>query len=238
MIFYKKLKPIKAFTFDLDDTLYDNNKHMPIAEAAFLTELNQLYPETQSVDKTQWRTARNDSLARNPLLKSDMGELRRQTLKQVLQTCGYAGEALLGAVNTSFECFYFHRSNLVVEEKIHILLAALAKRLPLAAITNGNVNLKQIGLEGYFSHIFKADLDLPMKPDTIMFNACKKALNLNAEQILHVGDNLQNDVFGAIRAGYQSAWYAHDRSMELQKEAISLLPHVQFDHLNELLELA
>ncbi|MGO4891911.1 HAD-IA family hydrolase [Flavobacterium sp. W21_SRS_FM6] len=238
MKFYKKLKPFQAITFDLDDTLYDNNVHMPVAEAAFLADLKQAYPATMAIEKSHWLAFRQAALGSNPNLKNDMGELRKQVLDLVFQSVGFSNSELHSAVEYSFHRFYFHRSNFTVEENIHSLLKALAIRYPLVAITNGNVNLQQIGLEPYFCHVFKANLEQPMKPHRAMFDACKEALNLAPEQILHVGDNLHNDVYGAIKAGFQSAWYAHDRAMCLKKESLFLLPDLQLNSLHELLTLA
>jgi putative hydrolase of the HAD superfamily len=235
MIFYRKIRPFQAITFDLDDTLYDNNVHMPAAESAFKAELHQAFPETTNIAKNEWHQYRVNAISIQPQLKNDMGELRKHILRQLFQSLGFSGSKLRGAVEHSFARFYFHRSNFRVEDNIHSLLKTLAARYPLVAITNGNVNLEQIGLAPYFSHIFKANLQLPMKPHGAMFEASQRALNLTANRILHVGDNLHNDVLGAIKAGFQSAWYAHDRAMLVREESLFLLPHVQLNSLTELL---
>ena len=236
MIFYKKIKKFQAITFDLDDTLYDNNSHMPVAEAAFLNELHEQYPSISELAPDAWRKHRHVALQVNPQLKNDMGELRRQVLTGVFASIGLSGAKLQQAVKQSFESFYFHRSNFKVETNIETLLEQLAQRYPLVAITNGNVNVNQIGLAHYFTHIFKASLTLPMKPHSAMFDASKAALKLDAQQILHVGDNLHNDIFGATQAGFQSAWYAHDRVMQLAKESLCILPNIQLNRLDDLLE--
>ena len=236
MIFYKKVCPFQAITFDLDDTLYDNNVHMPVAESAFMAELHQAFPETTNIAKSEWRQYRVNALNLQPQLKNDMGELRKHILRQLFESLGLSGSALSAAIEHSFARFYFHRSNFKVEDNIHSLLKSLAERYPLVAITNGNVNLEQIGLSPYFKHTFKAHLDQPMKPHGAMFEATQCALNLAANRILHVGDNLHNDVLGAIKAGFQSAWYAHDRAMMVKEESMFLLPNVQLNKLTELLK--
>lgn len=235
MIFYKKIKKFQAITFDLDDTLYDNNSHMPVAEAAFLNDLHQRFPLSSELTSSEWRQHRQQALQHKPELKNDMGELRKHILTSVFDSLGFKGTKLQHAVQQSFDSFYFHRSNFTIDKNIYSLLGLLAQRYPLVAITNGNVNLEQVGLASYFQHTFKANLSRPMKPHRAMFDATKAALNLPAQQILHVGDSLHNDVYGAIQAGFQSAWYAHDRIMHTVKEPLFLLPNVQFDSLDELL---
>jgi FMN hydrolase / 5-amino-6-(5-phospho-D-ribitylamino)uracil phosphatase len=236
MIFYRKILPFQAITFDLDDTLYDNSAHMPNAELAFLSDLNQNFLVTKNITKNDWLAYRDKVLNKFPQLKHDMGELRRQILRYLFQSEGLTVEALQTAVEDCFTRFYFHRSNFTVEDNIHSLLQALNERYPLVAITNGNVDLKQIGLAPYFQHTFKANLHQPMKPHSAMFDASRDALGMDAARILHVGDNLHNDVLGAIKAGFQSAWYAHDRRMAINKELLFLLPQLQLNNLSELLD--
>ena len=235
MIYYRQLHPFEAISFDLDDTLYDNSQHMPVAEAAFLHELQQRYPATAQLARHDWQNHRRASLQTRPQLSNDMGRLRRDILQRVFTSLGFEAEALKRAVDEGYACYYYHRSNLQVEENIHSLLAKLTERYKLVAITNGNVDLKQIGLADYFSHIFKAHVAMPMKPHQAMFDACQSALNIAPQRILHVGDNLHNDIYGAMRAGFQSGWYAHDRHMQINKEPMFLLPNVQLHQLDELL---
>jgi HAD superfamily hydrolase (TIGR01549 family) len=136
-----------------------------------------------------------------------------------------------------FEHFYFQRSNFTLNRNIHSLLKRLSDRLPLVAITNGNVDLEQIGLKEYFSACFKASVELPMKPNKAMFDAAQVHLNIPHGNILHVGDNLPKDIYGALRAGYQTAWYAEDRSMSMRNEKAHILPHIQLSQLTQLLDI-
>ena len=70
-----------------------------------------------------------------------------------------------------------------------------------------------------------------------MFVAAQFHLNIPAENILHVGDSLQKDIYGALKAGYQTAWYAEDRRMNMLNEKTHVLPHVQLSQLTQLLIL-
>ncbi len=237
MIFYKKLKPIQAITFDLDDTLYENTSVIVKAEHSLIELMHKQYPATRHVNKSFWRTQQKAHILSNPSLKNDMGELRRLSLKSGFMELGLLGNELNAATTLCFEHFYFQRSNFTLNRNIHSLLKTLSDRLPLVAITNGNVDLQQIGLEEYFCGCFKASVELPMKPDKAMFDAAQAQLNIPHGNILHVGDNLPKDIYGALRAGYQTAWYAEDRSMNMRNEKAHVLPHIQLSHLTQLLEL-
>jgi putative hydrolase of the HAD superfamily len=237
MIYYKKLKPIQAITFDLDDTLYENTSVIVKAERSLMEFMHHQYPATRHVDKGFWRAQQKSIILANPLLKNDMSELRRLSLESGFIKLGLSGDELNVATRWCFEHFYFQRSNFTLNRNIHSLLKTLGDRLPLVAITNGNVDLQQIGLEQYFSACFKASVKSPMKPDKTMFDAAQAHLNIPHENILHVGDNLPKDIYGALKAGYQTAWYAEDRSMKIRNEKAQILPHVQLSQLTQLLEL-
>jgi putative hydrolase of the HAD superfamily len=234
MIYYRKLSPIQAITFDLDDTLYDNFPYIIAAEKALTAFLHYNYPDTQDTDIEYWRQQKNKVLHAHPEFKNDMGQLRRSTLQIGLSNLGYKGHELLKATEDSFHYFYEQRSNFSVDKTICSLISELATALPVVAITNGNVNVDKIGVGQFFQGCYQASVKQPMKPHPAMFNAASKFLNIPAKNILHVGDNLMKDVAGAIAAGYQTAWYAHDRPMNLRNERAAVLPHVQLDNLGEI----
>ncbi|MCF2947286.1 HAD-IA family hydrolase [Paraglaciecola aquimarina] len=237
MIFYKKLKPIKAITFDLDDTLYENTSVIKKANAALIEFMYANFPETTKLEQDYWKKLQTIIVKQSPILKNDMGKLRLQTLLLGFENLGYSQSKAQNSAQECFTFFYSQRSNFVVRDEVHHVLAQLSKHIPLVAITNGNVDLEPIGIQEYFSQAFRASVDLLMKPNPDMFIAAQEYLKLPASNILHVGDNLHKDVYGAIKAGYQSAWYADDRAMVLQNESTISLPNVQLAKLEELLGL-
>ena len=195
------------------------------------------YPNTKHLNRAFWRIQQQAHLLANPSLKNDLSKLRRLSLASGFLQLGLVGEELRIATTECYEHFYFQRSNFTLNKNIHSLLKDLANRLPLVAITNGNVDLQQIGIDEYFCGSFKANVDLPMKPHKAMFDAAQIFLNIPHENILHVGDNLPKDIYGALKAGYQAAWYAEDRPMTIRNEKAQILPHVQLSHLAQLLDL-
>lgn len=237
MIFYKKLNPIKAITFDLDDTLYENTSVIRKADASLIDFMGTRFSETLTLKQNYWRNLQKELLLTSPVLKNDMSKLRFETLVVGFNNLGYSQQKSQDAAQQCFTHFYAQRSNFSVRDEVHLVLKALSKKVPLVAITNGNVNVNSIGIDQYFSVCFNASVDLLMKPHKAMFDAAQNYLSLPADNILHVGDNLHKDVYGAVKAGYQSAWYADDRAMLLNQENTYILPHVQLHKLESLLEL-
>ena len=76
-----------------------------------------------------------------------------------------------------------------------------------------------------------------MKPHVAMFEEAARVCALPPAEMLHVGDNMEKDVMGAHRAGFQTAWFACNRAMNLKHEKTSVLPSVMLDRLEDLLHL-
>ncbi|MGS2722006.1 HAD-IA family hydrolase [Paraglaciecola aestuariivivens] len=237
MIFFRRLNEIKAISFDLDDTLYNNNKIIKKAEALLLSYMHEHYPQTQALPEHFWKSQQLAQLQLNPALKNDMSELRKLSLDSGFKQLGFNHNQIETATQRCYNYFYYQRSNFKLDENVNSLLKQLAQNLPLVAITNGNVNLEQIGLAPYFSACFKASLAQPMKPHASMFEAAQKHLKTPKMNILHVGDNLHKDIYGGLKAGFQTAWHAKGRQMNLNAEQSYLLPHVQLCQLEQLLNL-
>lgn len=237
MIFYRAYSRPLALTFDLDDTLYDNHPHMVIANQKLAQFMSQYIPNQAPLADDFWSTHKRKVTKLMPVLKHDVGMLRRLTLQSGFTELGLQGEKLNQAVTQSFDYFYQVRSDFHVTDEVKAILSELAKRVPLVAITNGNVDLEKIGLSPYFAECFHASAAQFSKPDTVMFQKAAQFLKLEASKILHVGDNLVNDILGARRAGFQSAWLAVNREMQMSSEKMSVLPDVQLASLEELLHL-
>ncbi|MFT6267498.1 MAG: putative hydrolase of the HAD superfamily [Alphaproteobacteria bacterium] len=237
MIVYKALSHIRAISFDLDDTLYDNMPYIYEAERCLSKYINEHYPVASSITPTQWRDIRIASLIEQPELLNDLGLLRATIMTKVFLLAGMPSHLISRAVTNCFDYFYFKRSDFEVPKSVHKVLKKLSKRVPIAAITNGNVNCKAIGIEKYFSCIIHASPSHPMKPAPAMFEHVSASLKIPSKNILHVGDDLDKDIKGATDAGYQTAWLAVNRPMHMSNEDASMLPHVQLSELKDLNKL-
>jgi putative hydrolase of the HAD superfamily len=231
VIIYKPFAKIHAISFDLDDTFYANWPYIVEAEQYLRSYISEHYPQAAYYSSSDWFGFKNAALKEDPELRHDMGALRLITLRSAFEKSGLPKADINQAVKKCFDAFYFKRSDFKVDDDIHHTLATLARKVPLVAITNGNVNLQQIGIDTYFTHVLHATKEQRMKPYPDMFNKAATLLSLAPEHILHVGDNLEKDVWGATRAGFKSAWFAYDRPMNLNTEQVLTLPHVQLDSL-------
>jgi len=77
----------------------------------------------------------------------------------------------------------------------------------VAAITNGNADLKIVGIDHHFDAIYMADVDNPAKPHRHMFDQCLATFDLPPSALLHIGDNPETDVSGAQALGIPTVWF-------------------------------
>ena len=238
MIVFKALKPVRAITFDLDDTLYNNMPYIYAAEASLREYILKQYPVTKAISRERWQAIRLEALKASPELFNDIGELRKTTLRNGFRQAKMQEGLINEAVDDCFDHFYRQRSAFKVPPDVIATLKTLSEKVPLAAITNGNADCEAIGIADYFTHIVHASPQYPMKPHRGMFDFVAQALSIAPECILHVGDDLDKDIKGAIFAGYQAAWIAVNRPMHINKEtSAGVLPHIQLHNIHQLKQL-
>ncbi len=237
MQFYRNLQPIKALTFDLDDTLYDNRPVIVRAEQAMYDWLAEYHPCSHTLTRQDWMALKQHIAMADPMLKHDVTLWRYELIKIGLMQLGYRLADAEKAAHHGLEVVLAVRNNVNVPAETHRVLSELAQRVPLLAITNGNVDADKIGLGQYFSRVLVAGRDGLAKPAPDLFAQAVALLGLPAEHILHVGDHLVTDVGGAKMNGFQACWY-NDQLRQLHSEPRSrLLPDIEISQLAPLLTL-
>lgn len=237
MHFYRPLGPIKALTFDLDDTLYDNRPVIERTEVEVVNFMRQQFPQVAALDREGFSKIRYQLLQQEPDIYHDVSEWRRRSFEATLILHGYStSDACEGAAQT-MEHFSYWRSRIDVPESTHKTLSLLATRYPLVAVTNGNANPAVFGLGDYFQLVLRAGPDGRAKPYGDMYLNTARQLKMAPQELLHVGDDLITDVAGAIRHGLQACWI-NDRNRNLMHEPTGcLLPHIEISRLDSLCRL-
>ena len=234
MRFFRHLQDIKAISFDLDDTLYDNRPVIENAEKWMVDYLRDQYLAGAMYDRAWWNHLKAELQYDDPSLKHDVSLCRQKMIATGLQRGGMPETQAMQEAETIFAQFLAVRSQVDVPSDTHRVLAELKKHYPLVVITNGNVLLENIGLTGYFTHVLKAGEGKKMKPAADMFSAMSDLLGIAPHQILHIGDDVTTDVFGAIRNGYQAGWI---NAQGQDWRTLRSLPHFMFQDLGDLLSL-
>ena len=133
--------------------------------------------------------------------------------------------------------YFLHwRHQIDVPPQSFEVLKQLKQHYKLVAITNGNVEPARIGFH-HFGLILRGGEHGRAKPHEDLFQQTARYFNILPHQLLHVGDNLQTDVQGAIQAGCQAVWLNLTPKHIHQVSDARLLPTVEMSDLSELLSL-
>lgn len=236
MLIYRNLKHVKAMTFDLDDTLYDNRPVIENVEREMVNWLYTQHPVSSTVPVSRWRQIKKEVAQANPEICHDVTLWRQTQIETGLLQLGYSLEAARKAAQEGIEHALWLRNQVDIPDITHTVMEQLAEKYPLIAITNGNVEPNKIGIGGYFKKVYKAGLDGRSKPFSDMFDSSANYLNIPRENILHVGDHLRTDVMGAKVSGFQACWSNYTGRSIKNAQKARMLPDIEINQLEELLE--
>ncbi len=224
-----KTSAIKLLSFDLDDTLWPCKPTIISAEQKLYDWMQQRVPEiTERFDTESLRTHRMAFLQQRPDLAHDMSVLRIESLKAL------AVEMQLEAdwVEAAFEVFYQARQQVSLYEDVAPVLDALHKDYRMIALTNGNASIDETGVSHWFEFSISAADVGHQKPHPQFFETALNRAELDASEILHIGDDPHRDIQGAFDAGIRSVWlnrtgqaWQHDAyQADRQIESLAALP--------------
>jgi len=237
MKFYRRLQQIKAMSFDLDDTLYDNGPIVRRAEAWMHMHLRSQYAHITHLDDNAWLQLRRQVIYQQPNLRHDVSALRIACLTLLFLRHGYSEPDARCVAEDIFTQVLAVRSDFQVPAQTLAVLSQLASQIPLIAVTNGNVDTDKIGLTPFFTAVIKPGNGLRMKPYPDLFALAAETLALPPQHILHVGDNLNSDVAGAVTNGFMAAWFNDQQQSLMTSNNASHLPDIEITHLDELTSL-
>ncbi|NCT66917.1 MAG: HAD family hydrolase [Rhodanobacteraceae bacterium] len=198
---------ILAISLDLDDTLWPVTPAIEAAERALDDWLHRHHAAVAAAwPIPAMRVLREQVAAERPDLAHDFTAQRLLTLERAFAACGRGDEH----VEAAFAVYFDARNRVECYADALPALAALAARLRLVSISNGNADLARIGLRHHFAHCLSAREVGVAKPSAAIFHAACARLGVAPEHVLHVGDDPLLDVAGARAAGLRTAWLNRD----------------------------
>ncbi|MHB0774714.1 HAD family hydrolase [Halomonas sp. WWR20] len=206
---------IEALTFDLDDTLWDNRPVLERAESEHYAWLGEALAALPDVGKLRYlecfplaayQRRRGEVATRHPLRRGDYTWIRERAMAELIEEFGLPRSTARLWAAAAVERFLDLRHELDTHPEVAEMLASFRGRYRLAAITNGNANLKRLALAGHFPVMVAAGELRAPKPDARPFLAALARLGTPASHAMHVGDSWREDVLPAQRLGMQAAW--------------------------------
>lgn len=198
---------IKLITFDLDDTLWDTAPVIVSAEATLRQWLTEHAPNLGAVPVEHLWAIRERVLNHEPTLKHRISALRRRVLFHALEEAGYDHVQANQLADQSFEVFLHARHQLEVFPEVLPTLEALANHFALGVVTNGNADVRRLGLADYFKFALCAEDIGIAKPDARLFQEALQRGGATPDTAVHIGDHPGDDIAGAQQAGLRAIWF-------------------------------
>jgi HAD superfamily hydrolase (TIGR01509 family) len=203
------MKSIRALTFDLDNTLWETDESILIAEEAMAAHLRSLTPPAwmTEFDLEAYRAVRKQIIKERPDIAHNLTAVRLKTLVRWFENQGATSAVAKHLAGEGFRVFYEERQKVEPYPGAVATLEILSKDYPMGAITNGNADLMAMPLGQYFQFCLQAQHFTKPKPDPAMFEEALKKLNVEPHECLHIGDDIEHDVMGAKHSGMRAVWF-------------------------------
>lgn len=199
---------IRLLTFDLDNTLWETEPVVAAAERRLLEWFAEHAPLfLQRLDADARRALRQEVLAGNPALRHSVTALRLAIMELGLSRAGYSDDHARMLAEQGFEVFLEARHALTFFPHAERLLEQLSKHYTLATISNGNADVRRLGLDRYFKVLVSADEIGLSKPDPAPFLAALERAGAEPSETLHIGDHPVDDIQGALAVGLHTLWF-------------------------------
>jgi putative hydrolase of the HAD superfamily len=232
----KKIAGIKHIFFDLDHTLWDFEKNSEtVIESMLVTyDVERLYNITSAdfikkykkINKKLWHLYSHKKITKE--------ELRSTRFTKTLDRLGAKNEELGLLLEKEYIAKSPYQTHLL--EGANEILDYLQPKYELHVLTNGfkevqHIKLHESGIKKHFNNIFISEEMGFQKPDKEIFDAAQKVAKVNAEECIMIGDSFENDIQGALKAGWKAV-YLSSRKKRMKNENL-----FQINNLLELKEL-
>ena len=204
----KKMPKIKLITFDLDDTFWD------IKSTIVNAEINsRKWIEDRIERKIEWGTIddflkiRSELVKDNPALDYDLGLLRKNIISYHTQKYFSSQKDLDEFIEEAYVFFLEERHKVEFFDDVITVLEKLSSKYKLGVLTNGNADIKKLGIDHMFEFSLSSVDVKSNKPDQGHFVKAKELSQISFQNTLHVGDHPVNDVYGARKLGINVMWF-------------------------------
>ena len=227
---------LKVVCFDLDDTICDLGDGHQKTRLIIIDKLSREsdYPRdaVARIYDIEWAIFKQDYMA---LVSEGLDEqdIRERHIESVLDGIALetsAGDyARLFGTETLKELHIFPDARRVMD--------ALGKKYRLTMITNGasvwqRAKIEKLSIEDYFEEIIVSGELGHHKPSSKIFEEMTRRTQVDASEIIYIGNNYMKDVVGAKESGWKAAWVK--RKDEERDESV---PDYVINELSELLEI-
>lgn len=198
---------IRLITFDLDNTLWPVDAVIIRAERLVHDWMTEHHPDVaRDWTPERVRALRDELLRDNDTLQHNLTTLRQLAFSTCFERCGYREREARRLALEAFAIFHQARNEVTLFPEARDILERLGRDYRLGALTNGNADLRRIGLDGLFEFHHSAESIGRRKPEPDMFHAALRSAGVQAREAVHVGDHPEEDIDAARRHGFGAIW--------------------------------
>jgi putative hydrolase of the HAD superfamily len=225
--------PIKLITLDLDNTLWPVEEVIRGAELAMRKWLATAVPGfNERYPFAALAPFREALVQEQPELAHDLSRLRLAVIGRALEAYGLKRRRAEAISVEAFKIFIHGRHQVRYYPGVEQLLQRLARRYPLAALSNGNADVAQLSIAPAFAFSCSAADVGASKPRPDMFLTALARARVAPEEAVHVGDAFLDDVQGARAVGMHAVWLDWHGEVPAAD-----LPHAPSDRIGNISEL-
>ena len=198
---------IKLITFDLDNTLWHTDPIIIRAERLLWAWIQRHCPmAAERFNPVSLHAFKVQVANKNPHLRHKLSQLRLEFLYQLFIACSCQPLQARALAQQGFTEFLAARNHIELFPGALSMLQTLQQNYQIIALSNGNSDLKMIGIDHLFDAHFHAENVSRPKPFDDMFIAAMKHAGVSANECIHVGDHPEQDVFAAQQLGFKTVW--------------------------------
>ena len=222
---------VRTISFDGDGTLWDFRSVMRKALELTLQQLRLMVAN----DEAKRLTVQNMIEIRD-CVASELGEgvVTHEEIRYAafVKTLEYIGSPSKAVADQLYQLYMDARfTGLEPYPDVPAALTDLKSRYQIGMISNGNSYPARSGLPNTFHFAVFAHECGFAKPDPRIFEIALVKSGSQPEHVLHVGDSLENDVFGANNCGLHSVWLNRNH----RTNETDIAPDLEVSDFSELL---
>ena len=202
---------LRLICFDLDNTFWPIEPVIRAADQAVQQWLEARYPTLAAViSPALLREARCELARQHPDQAHDLTWLRIEALAR----CALAQNLPAALGREGFEIFIASRHRVEFYPDVLPALDVLGQYFRLATLSNGNADIRRIGVADRFEFSLNAGLIGYAKPDPRAFQKVLDLSGCDPMEVLYVGDDPDHDIAGPQKLGLRTAWMRRDQSRD------------------------
>jgi len=207
---------IKIILFDIDDTLYDYQKHLQMLadKAAF----SVLEPKHSEASKLYRKAKENLKLlyATKQITHNQFYD-RKTRYSILLELMDIKNKSLAIKMDNAF--WKAIKENIKPFKNSKKVLSDLKKFYTLGVVTNGlkcqqHLKLKNMGLTDFFDYVFTSEDAGIEKPNKEFFEHVLKKLGAQNHECILVGNDPIDDIVGAKSIGMKTIFYGNKTDLK------------------------